>query len=66
MLDQKEWIQDKAEELAEEEYEMDFYNLNDNTQGKIWERAEKEWIDYYSGYCDHIYETIKDRKQEGK
>jgi hypothetical protein len=43
--DYKYEMQMRAEELAEEEYGVDFYALSQDQQFTVFERARQDWID---------------------
>lgn len=65
MIDQKEWTQNKAEELALELTGHDFYELGTSLQLMLWLAAEQYYINYYSSLIDSIYEREKDRQLLG-
>ena len=58
--DYKDWIQNKAEELALEEYDAVFYELNETKQAKIYNKAMEAYTDYYADSIDAAYERIRD------
>jgi len=62
MVDQKEWQQNKAEEVALEKTGHEFYELGPHMQLMCYAKAEEDWIDYYSSECDAIYERIRDQQ----
>lgn len=39
----RDWIQEKAEEIAMEEHNKDFYNLSDELQEEVYKKAEEEY-----------------------
>jgi len=52
MKDMEEWVQARAELIAQELYDKDFYELSDEAQIEVWEQAEADWADYYAGMID--------------
>ena len=65
-MDYKEWIQTKAEELALEKYDEDFYSLLNCQQLLLFNKAEDLYKDYYSALIDAKYEAeIERRLMEG-
>lgn len=58
-LDYKDWIQSKADELALEEYDRDFYELTDEAQDRIYNRAVELYKDYMADRIDMVYERVK-------
>lgn len=65
MIDQKEWTQNKAEDLAIERTGHDFYELGTSIQLILWLAAEQAYVDYYSSLIDSIYEREKERQLLG-
>ena len=65
MRDQKEWQQNKAEELALERTGHEFHELGPHLQMLVYLAAEEAWIDYYADQCDYIYECEKERRLLG-
>ncbi len=55
----KDWIRERADEIADEKYGIDFYDLPEATRDKIWRQALDDHTDVYSAYCDSVYERIK-------
>lgn len=60
MHDQKEFISDKADEIAYETYDVGFYDLDPECQDQVWALAEEAWIDYVAGLADHLKDTYDD------
>ena len=63
-MDYKEWIQQRADELAEDLYDKDFYHLTGDEQIKVWEQAKEEWIDHYAVSIDACYDAAEERHLE--
>jgi len=61
MIDQKEWIQNKAEELSLATYDREFYDLTDHQRVRAWDRAEALYKDYIADQIDSTYERIRDK-----
>ena len=57
-MDYKEWIQQRADELAEEILGegKDFYNLSDDFQIEVWDIAEQDYNDRESDRIDAAYD----------
>lgn len=62
MIDYKDWIQERACELAEEDYGMDFYDLPTNLADEVCNRVEVDYTDYYSGLIDAAYDRWRDEQ----
>jgi len=60
-MDYKDWIQNRAEELAEEQYDRDFYDLPDNLQIEVWNRAEADYHDHEADKIDAAYDRAIER-----
>lgn len=60
--DYKDWIQERADDLAVEYYNKDYYDLTDEEQQEIYELAEGDYKDAYASYCDYVYETQRGEK----
>ncbi|KKL68455.1 hypothetical protein LCGC14_2124800 [marine sediment metagenome] len=61
-VDMKDWIQNRAEELAIDLTGHEFGDLGPSIQLMLYMKAEEDWVDYYSGLIDHIYEREKERR----
>ncbi len=55
----RDWIRERADEIADEEYGADFDVLPEATRAKIWGQALDAHTDAYSAYCDSVFERIK-------
>lgn len=62
MVDYKDWIENRAHELAEERYNKDYYDLPKDIQLEIYNRAEADYTDHYASQIDAIYERIRDSR----
>ena len=60
LSDYKYWITCKADEIAEDEYGKDYYDLTDEEQGKVYQKATASYTDAYSGMMDYYQETRKE------
>jgi hypothetical protein len=56
----KEWISDRAEELAQERYNKGYYDLPENIQMEVWQRAEADYTDHKAARIDAAYERWLD------
>jgi len=62
MTDYKDWIENRAHELAEERYNKDYYDLPENIQQEIYNRAVADYIDYYASKIDATYDRIREQR----
>lgn len=53
----KDAVQEIADEISEREYDRDFYDLDPELQGKIYQRAMQEWHDRMASKA----ESLEDR-----
>ena len=53
----KELIQQKADEIAWEEFNQEFYDMDELTKDKIYARA----IDWYVSRSEHRHDQFEDR-----
>ena len=60
--DYKDWIQERADDLAVEYYSMDFYTLAKEEQQEIYALALEDYKDEYASYCDYVYEMHRDKE----
>ena len=56
-MDYKEWIQNKAEEIATEKYGLGFYDLPKETQLAVYCLAIEEHKDHVAGLIDATREV---------
>jgi len=63
-VDYKGWIQNRAEELAEEQYGKEFYDLPENIRASVYNQAYNDRADYEADRIDAAYDRWKD-KQSG-
>jgi len=61
-MDYKEWIQDRAMELAEEMYQQDYYDLPYDLQDDIFSQAVNDYVDYHAGIIDAAYDRMMDKR----
>ena len=60
--DYKYWIQNRAEEIALEEYDKDFYDLPERVQSEVYNRATEAYKEMYADRIDSTYEAIRDKQ----
>ena len=48
----KDWIQNRADELALEKYNSEFYDLPSTVQTEIYTRAESDYADHIASQID--------------
>lgn len=61
-VDMKDWISNRADEIALEKYNSEFYSLPASIQFSIWMQAEDDWTDYYASLIDAAYDRHKDNQ----
>lgn len=59
-MDMKDWIQNKAEELALELYDADYFDLDEDTQKAIFDKACEDYHDYYAAKVDAACDRWKE------
>ena len=62
MKDRKDWLQNRAEEVAIEVLGKEYYDLGPNLQLICYAKAEEDWVDYYSSLIDAAYDRKKERQ----
>ena len=62
MLDVKEAMQTEADQIADQRYGREFYELPNHIQHEVWCEAESIVRDKVADEADAIYERIKDRR----
>jgi len=60
MVDSEEWIQDRAELIAQELYDRDFYALTEETQMEVFSQAEEDWADHRADMIDATYDKYRE------
>ena len=65
MIDKKEWISNRAEEISQNMFERDFYSNGPNIQLMLWAKAEEDYADYYASQIDAIYDRWKEEQLMG-
>lgn len=60
--DMKDWIHNRAEELAEQKYNKDYYDLPNHLQDEVYNQAEADWIDHYSSEIDAAYDRLMEEQ----
>jgi len=61
LIDKKDWIQNRCEEIALETLGREYYDLDPNLQLMCYAIAEQDWTDYYSSQIDAIYESLAEQ-----
>jgi len=56
----KEQIIERADELAMEIYDKEFYNLTSSEQDKIFKKAERDVVDNYADHADSLRKAKKE------
>ena len=62
MIDYKDWVQCRADDIATERYGKDYYELDDDDQVAVYEEATNDYTNQFSSELYHIYETAKEAK----
>lgn len=65
MLNMKDWAQNRADEIALEVYNREFYNLGPHIQLLVYAKALEDYKDYYADLVDSTYERLRDQKLFG-
>ena len=60
--DYKEWITERAEELAQERYKKSYYDLPDKVQDEIFAMAEADYINRESARIDTAYDAAEEAR----
>jgi len=60
MFDVKDMTQTRADEIAEQRYGRDFYELPKQVQFKVWHEAEAAVRDEIATEADAIFDAIKE------
>jgi len=55
-FDYKDWISNKADEIAEERFGDEYYKLTEEQQMEVWQSAEEAYKDHYADLIDAAYE----------
>ncbi len=56
-MDYKDWVAERAQVIADEEYGNDFYHLTDQQQDEVYAEAAADYIDYESAQIDCLYDS---------
>ena len=62
--DYKLWIQNRAEEIAQEKYGTEFDDLPKDRQSEVYNKAEENYREAYADSIDATYEAIRDKSLE--
>lgn len=57
--DHKQWVSDRADEIAQDKYKLSYHDLSTHFQQQVWKQAESDYVDFYSSEIDHLYEQHK-------
>ncbi len=63
ILDYKGWIQNKADDIAREEYDQEFYDLPEEIRDAVYNKATQAYKDTYA---DLIFARYSQRFQGGE
>jgi hypothetical protein len=63
LCDYKDWISEKADEIACYLYDKDYYDLPEKLQLEVYAKAEEAYVDAYANMIDTVYE--RNRYAEG-
>jgi len=55
----KDEIQERADELAFERYDKDFYDLTEEQRDKVYEYDQNSWTNHYASLADSMAEERK-------
>jgi len=61
-MDYKEWIMERASDLAQERYGKLYYDLPEHQQEELFNEAEKDYVDYYAAQIDAAYDARQERQ----
>ena len=64
-FDYKDWVVNRAEDLAQEQYSKDYYDLPNHKQIELWTQAEADYVDHYADQIDAAYEQAVEAKLLG-
>ena len=62
MFDLKDAMQTEADQIAEQRYGREFYDLPNHIQHEVWCEAESIVRDKVADQADAIYERMRDRR----
>ncbi len=62
MMNYKDCIQQRAEEIALKRFNTDFYKLGDIKQIDVWGEAEQDYVDHEAARIDAAYDATQERK----
>ena len=63
-MDYKEWISEKAYELADEKYNKEFYDLSDELQMEVYNEAVEAYKDFLADQIDQLHELAKESRMK--
>jgi hypothetical protein len=52
--DHKQWVSDRADEIAQTKYKLSYSDLSDHFQQQVWSEAEHDYVDFYSAEIDNL------------
>ena len=62
----KYWIQNRAEEIALEDYDSEFYGLPTDKQREVYHKATEAYNEAYADSIDATYEAIRELNLRGR
>ena len=60
-MNYKDWLIDNEEDLALKHFNKEYNDLDEKQLEDLQLIANEEWVNFYSGWCDYVYENVKDR-----
>ncbi len=65
VADMKDWIQNRAGEVAMETLGKDYETLGPHMQAMCYAKAMEDWTDHYADIIDSAYDREKERRLLG-
>ncbi len=62
-MDYKEWISQRAFEIAEQEYKADFSDLDQDLADKVFAQAQEEYVNREAARIDALYDMAVERME---
>ena len=59
-MDLKEMYCERSEELAMEIYDKEFYDLTQDQQIEVWQKAERDVVDGIADHADNLKKASKE------
>jgi len=58
----KDWTQNRADEIANELYDKEFYDLPSSLRDEVYAKAMEDWNSYYAIQIDHLFDIAKEQR----